>query len=139
MLTRRALIRYATLAASAALAGPIAWRDARAASVKPPVALFKNPGCECCDGYAAYLRQHGFTVTVKETDKLADISAKAGVPTELQGCHTAFVGGYVVDGHVPIEAIDKLLAERPQLNRAANPAVVQAHRAAQPAVHVSPG
>src|SRR4051812_1682669 len=54
-------------------------------------------------------------VTVKETDKLAGISAKAGVPTELQGCHTAFVGGYVVDGHVPIEAIDKLLAERLQL------------------------
>jgi len=116
MLTRRALLSYATLAASAALLGPAAWRVAFAAAPgSPPVAIFKNPGCECCDGYAAYLRQHGFTVTVKETDKLASISAQAGIPAELQGCHTAFLGGYIVDGHVPIEAIEKLLAEQPPL------------------------
>jgi hypothetical protein len=115
MLTRSALLSYSTLAASAALVGPIAWRGARAAAAKPPVALFKNPGCGCCEDYAAYLRQHGFTVTVKETDKLADMSTKAGIPAELEGCHLAFLGGYVVSGHVPIEAVDKLLTERPQL------------------------
>ena len=76
MLTRRALLHYATLAASAALAGPIAWRGARATAVKPSVALFKNPGCGCCEDYAAYLRQHGFTVTVKETEKLAAMSTE---------------------------------------------------------------
>ena len=56
-----------------------------------------------------------FTVTVKETEKLAAISGKAGIPPELQGCHTSFLGGYVVDGHVPIEAVQKLLAERPAI------------------------
>ena len=54
-----------------------------------------------------------FTVTVMETEKLAAISGNAGIPPELQGCHTSFLGGYVIDGHVPIEAVQKLLAERP--------------------------
>jgi hypothetical protein len=79
------------------------------------VMLYKSPACGCCEGYADYLRQHGFTVTVRESEKLAAISANAGVPPELQGCHTAFIGGYVIDGHVPIEAVRKLLDEHPDL------------------------
>jgi len=80
-----------------------------------PVMLYKTPGCGCCDGYADYLRGHGFTVTVKETEKLAAISGKAGIPPDFQGCHTSFMGDYVIDGHVPIEAVRKLLAERPAI------------------------
>jgi hypothetical protein len=54
-------------------------------------------------------------VTVQAANDLADISRKAGVPPHLQGCHTAFIGDYVVDGHVPVEAINNLLAERPAI------------------------
>ncbi len=54
--------------------------------------LYKDPQCGCCEGYAAYLRKNGFTVDVKPTNDLAEISRKAGVPSELQGCHTMFVG-----------------------------------------------
>jgi hypothetical protein len=79
------------------------------------VTLYKDPQCGCCEGYAAYLRKNGFTVEVKPTNDLAEISRKAGVPSELQGCHTTFVGGYVVDGHVPIKTIRKLLSERPAI------------------------
>lgn len=75
--------------------------------------LYKNPECSCCEGYAAYLRRHGFAVDVKPTNELAEISNKAGVPEKLQGCHTMFVGSYVVDGHVPVNTIRKLLSERP--------------------------
>jgi len=102
------IARRAFLAATCALAfaGPVG-----AAPI--PVTLYKSPGCDCCEGYAAYLRRHGFAVKVKATEKLAEISSKAGIPSELQGCHTAFIGDYVVDGHVPVEAINKLLAERP--------------------------
>ena len=57
----------------------------------------------------------GFEVTSKPTTDLAEISRKAGVPADLQGCHTAFIGDYVVDGHVPLEAIEKLLAEHPTI------------------------
>src|SRR6266705_267595 len=105
MLTRRALL---VTASALALTGP-----AHAAPI--PVTLFKNPECGCCDGYADYLRHHGFAVTSEPTNDLAEISRKAGIPAELQGCHTAFIGDYVVDGHVPVEAINKLLAERPAI------------------------
>ena len=77
--------------------------------------LFKNPQCSCCEGYAAYLRKNGFEVDVKATNDLAEISSKAGVPEKLQGCHTMFVDGYVVDGHVPVKVIHKLLSERPAI------------------------
>src|SRR5262245_10765894 len=105
MPTRRMLL----LAASAlALAGP-----APAAPV--PVILYKSPDCGCCEGYVEYLRRNGFAITVKETRDLAEISRKAGIPAELQGCPTSFIAGYVVDGHGPVEAINKLLAERPEI------------------------
>lgn len=77
--------------------------------------LYKNPQCTCCEGYAAYLRKNGFEVDVKPTNDLAEISAKAGVPEKLQGCHTMFVENYVIDGHVPVEVIQKLLSERPAI------------------------
>lgn len=81
----------------------------------PPIKakLFKNPQCSCCEGYAAYLRQNGFEVEVQPTHELAEISKKAGVPEKMQGCHTTFFGDYVVDGHVPVSVIRKLLSERP--------------------------
>lgn len=113
MVTRRELMASASVAAlTAAVASP----TIGATAVKKPtipVTLFKNPGSVCCDDYAAYLGQHGFSVTVKESYRLATISAEAGIPSRLQGCHTAFIDGYVVDGHVPVEAIDKLLADAP--------------------------
>ena len=113
MMTRRKLLACGSLMALSAIVG---WSPLAAAEPKGlPVMLYKSPGCECCDGYAQYLRGHGFTVTVKETEKLSAISGNAGVPPELQGCHTSFMGGYVIDGHVPIEAVQKLLAERPAI------------------------
>ena len=77
--------------------------------------LYKNPQCGCCESYAAYLRDNGFDVAVKPTIDLAQISSEAGVPPEMAGCHTMFVEGYVVDGHVPVTVINKLLAERPAI------------------------
>lgn len=81
----------------------------------PKATLYKNPQCSCCEGYAAYMRSNGFEVTVKATHDLANISRKAGVPSHLQGCHTMFVDGYVVDGHVPVNVVRKLLSERPPI------------------------
>ena len=80
-----------------------------------PATLYKNPQCMCCESYAAYLRNNGFEVEVKASNDLAQISADAGVPAEYEGCHTTFIKGYVVDGHVPVKAINKLLKERPAI------------------------
>ena len=77
--------------------------------------LYKNPHCSCCEAYADYLRQNGFEVDVKETNDLDGITSKAGVPEKLAGCHTMFVDGYVVVGHVTVEVMSKLLKERPPI------------------------
>jgi hypothetical protein len=101
-------IKIAALLTAVILPGP-ALADAIHAT------LYKNPQCGCCENYAAYLRQNGFDVEVKASNDLAEISSKAGVPSEYEGCHTTFIEGYVVDGHVPIKAIEKLLKERPAI------------------------
>jgi hypothetical protein len=105
MISRRGFL---ITASALALAAPV-----RAAPVT--VTLYKNPECDCCEGYADYLRQHGFSVTVKPTNELSEISRTAGIPADLEGCHTGFIGDYVVGGHVPVEAIEKLLGERPPI------------------------
>ena len=77
--------------------------------------MYKNPQCGCCEEYAKYLRQHGFNVTVEPTHNMSLISRQHGVPEKLAGCHTMLVGGYVVEGHVPVSAINKLLTDRPNI------------------------
>jgi hypothetical protein len=88
---------------------------ARAIAAPTRATLYKDPQCGCCEGYAGYLRENGFEVDVKPTNDLAEISRKAGVPEELQGCHTTFIDGYVVDGHVPVKVVRRLLSERPAI------------------------
>ncbi|TKB03979.1 MAG: CopG family transcriptional regulator, partial [Mesorhizobium sp.] len=74
--------------------------------------MYKNPQCSCCEAYAAYLEQNGFKVDIKPVNNLSQISSDAGVPTDLEGCHTIMVDGYVVDGLVPVDVVKKLLTER---------------------------
>jgi hypothetical protein len=83
--------------------------------------LYKDPQCGCCEGYVAYLRNNGFEVDVIPSTERAQMSLKAGVPEQFQGCHTMFVNGYVVDGHVPIGTVRKLLAEKPDISGIALP------------------
>lgn len=80
-----------------------------------PVTVYKEPNCGCCGLWADYLRARGFAVKVVETDDLEPVKRMARVPEELQTCHTAFIGGYVIEGHVPVPAIVKLLDERPSV------------------------
>ena len=84
---------------------------------RPPATLYKNPQCSCCEQYASYLRSNGFTVKVMPTHNLSLIRRQAGinVPEKLEGCHTMFIDKYVVDGHVPLKILDKLLTERPKI------------------------
>lgn len=77
--------------------------------------VYKDPACGCCHEYVAYLRQNGFDVAVVDTDDLAAIKQQSGVPPALAGCHSTMVGGYVVEGHVPIDAIRRLLQDRPHI------------------------
>jgi hypothetical protein len=86
------------------------------ASAEPYAAtLYKNPQCGCCESYADYLRESGFQVTVKPTHDLPIMKRQYGVPGELEGCHTTLVDGYVIDGHVPVNTLLRLLTERPDI------------------------
>jgi len=75
----------------------------------------KSPTCGCCVDYIALLRRRGADVTVVDTDDTASAKLELGVPYDTWSCHTTEVAGYVVEGHVPLEAIERLLSERPQL------------------------
>jgi hypothetical protein len=77
--------------------------------------LYKNPQCGCCEGYADYLRENGFEVAVKPTHDLPLMQQQHGVPEALVGCHTTLIEGYVVEGHVPIGAVLRMLTERPAI------------------------
>lgn len=77
--------------------------------------LYKNPQCSCCEAYASYLEEHGFKIDVKPVNNLSQISADAGVPADLQGCHTMMVEGYAIDGLVPVDVVMKLLSDKPAI------------------------
>ena len=77
--------------------------------------LYKNPSCGCCAAWGQYLRENGFTVEIVNMDDLTPIKQEHGVPLEYEGCHTFVIGGYAIEGHVPVGAILKLLEEQPEI------------------------
>ena len=84
------------------------------ADVLPPVLVHKSASCGCCGAWVDHLREAGFTVRVNETEDLNPIKERLGVPYGKGSCHTAEVGGYMVEGHVPAGDIKRLLVERPK-------------------------
>jgi len=80
----------------------------------PAIDVVKTPTCGCCNGWIAHMRQAGFQVRVRDVPDTTPIARRLGVPDDLRSCHTASVGGYAVEGHVPAADIRRLLRERPQ-------------------------
>ena len=80
----------------------------------PKMTVAKDPSCSCCGSWTQYLRANGFAVDVVVRTDMDRIKAGLGVPEALQSCHTAEIRGYVVEGHVPADAIRRLLTEKPQ-------------------------
>ena len=100
-------MRYAkTLLTALALAAQL---PAMAAAI--PVKLYKNPNCYCCDLYAKHLEENGFKVNLINTTDMASIKQKYSIPEKLEGCHTAIVEGYVVEGLVPAQFVQRMLKE----------------------------
>ncbi len=77
--------------------------------------VYKSPTCGCCENYIAYLKRNGFTVKVVNQQNMADIKDQYGVPINLSSCHTIVAGNYFIEGHVPLKAIQKLFAEKPNI------------------------
>jgi hypothetical protein len=85
------------------------------------ITVYKSPTCGCCDGWIEDVEKHGYRVRVEEITDVTSIKNRYQIPVALQSCHTSLVGGYVVEGHVPIEALEQLLAERPSVKGIAVP------------------
>lgn len=112
---RLAMLRLSALAGACAL--PAAW----ATSPTPPAAptttveveVWKDPQCGCCQDWIDHMQANGFRVTAHNTGNAA-VRAQLGLPQELGSCHTALVGGYLLEGHVPASDVRKLLTEKPR-------------------------
>jgi len=98
--------------AAAAAAPIVAWEPAAAAIPAPT--MWRDPGCGCCGGWSRKVEAAlGTKFKVVDSPNMAAVKSARGVPVDLRSCHTALIGGYVVEGHVPAEDIKRLLATRP--------------------------
>ena len=88
---------------------------------KQIVEVFKTPSCGCCYGYVLFLKDEKFEVKQTDMGSLHSIKQKYNIPVEMQSCHTTIMGKYFIEGHVPIEAINKLLKEQPDIDGIALP------------------
>lgn len=105
-LNRRSLLLLSALAAILPL-------SAKAAPTR--VTLYKNPNCTCCEAYAEYLNKNDFLVDIVLAEDLIAMGRQAGIPAQFNGCHITKADGYAVIGHVPVNAVRKLLTERPKI------------------------
>ena len=112
-IARRTLVGALVLGGGAALVGGdrlIAAAGKRAV----PMIVYKDPQCGCCDAWAQIARANGYAVTIRNSADMAAVKARYGVPGQLASCHTAVVGGYAIEGHVPLRHVARLLATRPR-------------------------
>lgn len=112
----RGLALGAALGAGAALIARTMPLDAARAN-PAEITVYKNASCGCCKMWVQYLQEHGYTVIAHDVDEeaLTKLKREKGVPEALESCHTAVIGGYVVEGHVPAADIGRMLREKPKI------------------------
>ncbi len=106
-------MKYAVIAALF-LSVAVAAQTSKAA---PTMEVYKSPTCGCCSKWVDHVREGGIAVKVTELsdDALASLKEKHGIPRTAQSCHTGLIGGYVVEGHVPVAEVQRMLTERPSV------------------------
>jgi len=110
---------YAALLAAWAIGAALAAPTARADSGQ--VTVYKAESCGCCGGWVDHMRASGFSVKVQEMDDVTPLKDFLRIADDLRSCHTATLEGYVLEGHVTLAAIRKLLADRPKVRGIALP------------------
>jgi hypothetical protein len=108
---RRLIILAGGLLAAAGVVGIAA--DQAPATAQELVQVWKSASCGCCGDWISHMQATGFKVEAHDVDDLAPVKRAQSVPQDLGSCHTAVVGGYVIEGHVPADDVKRLLAERP--------------------------
>jgi hypothetical protein len=118
MLSRR---RFSFAAAAVLLLGPLSRAHAQQL---PLMTVYKDPACGCCGEWVKHIQANGFRVETREVADVTPVRRRYGVPEYLASCHTAVVGGYAIEGHVPASDIRRLLRERPKVTGLAVPGMV---------------
>jgi hypothetical protein len=108
-----AVFVFAALAAGLAAVAIAGQKSASSAPMK--ITVYKTPTCGCCAKWVDHMKAAGFEPTVHDLPELSAIKAKHGVPANLQSCHTALVGNYIVEGHIPADVVQTLLKEKPKV------------------------
>lgn len=100
---------------------PAAW----AAGALPAVKVYKSPTCGCCDKWVEHMKANGFKVVTHEMNDVTPHKQRLGVPVGMGSCHTAEIGGYLIEGHVPAADVKRLLAEKPKAKGLVSPGMPQ--------------
>lgn len=104
------LTKLAGAAAVAALVPAIA----QAHTAPPAITVYKDPSCGCCKKWVTHLSENGFATTAKDRSDMDALKDSLGVPVALRSCHTAVIGKFVIEGHVPAADVKRLLAKPPK-------------------------
>lgn len=115
--SRRDFLRAAA-GVAAGLAGVVSLAatpgaDAQPAPAARAITIYKDPNCGCCKEWVEHVRKAGFVPTVHDTTDMASVKSSMGVPKTLESCHTARIGSYTIEGHVPADLITRLVKEKP--------------------------
>ena len=106
---------FLTRAAAVAGLGLVASHATGAQPAATRITVYKDPNCGCCKNWNTAMQKAGFTVMVRDSGDLSTVKASLGVPQDLASCHTGVVAGYLFEGHVPPDLVQKVLRERPPI------------------------
>jgi len=120
-MNRRDFVRTTALVGGASAIAP---QLLSAFAALPTVTCYKSPTCGCCKEWVTHMKKAGFTVIVHDMDDVTEMKKTAGVPDRMASCHTALVGKYVIEGHVPADLVKKMLNEKPAFLGLAVPGMV---------------
>ena len=108
--TRRSFLQAAAASAAGLIIVPSL---GQAAAAKTPITVYKTPTCGCCKAWVEHLEKNGFAPATHDLNDLSETKDTLGVPDALRSCHTAVIGRYVIEGHVPADLIRRVVAEKP--------------------------
>jgi hypothetical protein len=115
------VVAYAQSKTTAAKTTPAKTTASKATPAKPHLSVYKSPTCGCCAKWVEYMEANGFTATVTNMPDVTPVKTSNGLPPRLGSCHTTLVAGYVIEGHVPVSDIRRLLKEKPAIAGLAAP------------------
>jgi hypothetical protein len=125
MMDRRGFLAAALVGAGTLIARRAAAAvPARARLARPPLTVYKDPSCGCCKKWVEHMQSSGFAVTAHDDADMDALKDHYGVPSGVRSCHTALIGSYVIEGHVPASDVDRLLKDQPKVAGLSVPGMV---------------